>query len=98
MCLSKKVCWKRLFKAYVLLNIKFCVPMVNYMHTEKRANVNALFSGVIIQNKCNPNPCKYNGVCRTSEDGKRAFCKCPTYKFKAPFCGEYSVIHFSLQF
>ena len=51
-----------------------------------------LFSGVVIHDKCTPNPCKYNGVCRTSEDGKRAFCKCPTYKFKAPFCGEYSEI------
>ena len=43
-----------------------------------------------MQDKCTPNPCKNNGVCRTSEDGKQAFCKCSTYRFKAPFCGEYS--------
>ncbi|XP_028404886.1 neurogenic locus notch homolog protein 1-like isoform X1 [Dendronephthya gigantea] len=41
---------------------------------------------VVIKDRCSPNPCKYNGKCRTSEDGTRAFCKCPTYKFKPPFC------------
>ena len=51
---------------------------------------NIFISAVIMHDKCTPNPCKNNGVCRTSEDGRRAFCQCLTYMFKAPFCGKHS--------
>ena len=67
-----------------ILDLKIQNRKITFKELRSRDTQNAISKSCLLQNRCEPNPCKNGGKC--SQDGKRYYCNCDHTNFEGKIC------------